>query len=200
MSNPLRFSLRRLFWVITWTAVLLGLALGAWGKINGNREELAAGFAKDKRIVLYDMSTEQDGIGDVTCEVIYVTIGIKNKPGSRIVISMPEEDIFSSEADHISLAQLGDLILSEQVTYQDGTQSWGHVDVGTNSILSNVLPFAVRNLNELIERYDELYAGFKKWPSPDRPGRLTLTIPGGPDFKDMRIEYWAEPASEVFGK
>ena len=76
----------------------------------------------------------------------------------------PDCDIFD-DAEYIGLGRLGDRSLSIGITDSANDYSAGGcIDIGPESPLKSILPFTVRNLQELIDRYDELEQIFDNWP------------------------------------
>jgi hypothetical protein len=99
-----------------------------------------------------------------TIDAEMVTFQIDGRPNSRVSIYSPDFDMFTS-ANHICLGVISNMRVNTSHLDASGEHHGsGGVDIGPESDLKDVLPFTVKNINELIDRYDELEVYFKTWP------------------------------------
>lgn len=187
----MQFSLRQLVVAITLIAITLGLGVRIWRCLNGNYDELKRRFHNHRAIYDVTIGTIEQGLGDFAIDVYDVRFKIAGRKDTLVAINTPELDLFE-DAKSICIDRMGDVSIT--ATYIDeasGFNGTGGVDVSLNSDLREVLPCTVRNLDELVERYDELLAGFRTWPTYDDPGvvRMSPTI---------TIKYWAQHVSASF--
>jgi hypothetical protein len=182
----MKYRLRHLLITIAVVAVCLVALPRIWNFVNGNFDEVYAGLTGNPKI--YDVEIlENEQVEGIIFDVLAARFKIKGKPGASIAINTPNAAVFT-DAEWIALDRIGDMVLETHHVSKSMGSSWGGVDVGPHSNLAAVLPFTVKNLDELIDRYDEFLSGIKQWPGPSKTGVVELS-------PTERIEYWAEPLS-----
>jgi hypothetical protein len=157
-----------------------------WTEIDGNFDEISDRLYAHKGI--YELRVtpiEEDPFGIIT-DVLGFTCKIGGRPNTYIAINTPDIDLFS-EARSIHLDGLdGLLLVATYIDDQLHSSGTGGVNIAADSDLRSVLPFTIRNLDELISRYDELVAALRKWPRSSSPGVVELS-------PTTRIAYYVVP-------
>jgi hypothetical protein len=139
--------------------------------LKGNYKDVVAKLNRVKGIHDIRIYEIDEGFGIIDAEGL--SFRIFGKEESYIAIPSPTLDLFTS-ASSIGLACIGDIEVSVSHYVNGRLEGGGYVDIGRASPLREVLPFTLRNFDELIDRYDELEAYFKQWPK--YPATLELAI------------------------
>jgi len=158
--TPLRFGLRTLLLAMVGVAIVAIATRKVHRELVGNYEEFCQQikFVNHIHSVHVTQIVQEPGI-----DVDALDFLIDGKPHSHVQIWSPDTDIFTS-AHYIGLGVIGDMNVS--VSYLDShgeSIGGGCADIGPHSDLKEILPFTVKNLEELIDRYDELEAYFRTW-------------------------------------
>jgi hypothetical protein len=150
-------------------AVGVFLIQRAYIAFRGNYEPFARKAKAAQSI--YEVSVLGD-YEEGTRDVEVFTFRIRGKPESFVELWSPDCDLFD-EAAHIGLVQIGKTRIS--ASHRDtatGRSGGGSVDIGPNSSVKRLLPLTVRNLDELIERYDEMDAYFSQFADESSLGTV----------------------------
>jgi hypothetical protein len=167
--------------------MLVSCGVSLWKTINGNYDEVVRLFAKHPKIADAKIWPIREGFAELVTDAYGVEFTLVGKPDSVIALSTPTVDLFQ-DTSSIPLDRIGDVLLcARYIDDQSGSTSHSSVDIGAQSKLDNALPLAVRNIDELINRYDELLSHFRNWPDSSNVGVVRLS-------PTRRIEYWAETA------
>ena len=172
-----------MFFVLIGATITAYIGVSSWTKLNGNYDEISRRLYAHPKICNVKLWTMGEGLADLATDVAHVEFGIVGRPGTRISISVPKTDIFTS-ANGIALSGIGDIGVHASHYFDSGASASGSIDIGPDSKLSRVLPCTVTNLDELIDNYDKLLAGLSKWPQDPQNGVIEIT-------PTERIEYWA---------
>lgn len=133
----------------------------------GNYIEIKAGFDRLKGIHNLKLEAEQDGFFELATVAYTVSFEIDGLEGSYVNVGV-SKDMFT-DAEVIRICQIGNMRLLVNYPVNERTMS-GCVPVGRGSPLAPLLPFKIQNVQDLIQRYEELHDYFASWPKypPDK--------------------------------
>jgi hypothetical protein len=173
-----QFRLRSLFSSVTVLAVLCWIPVACRGCYYQERNAIAQLLANYPDIENVSIIGFDDGLVE---EIVITSFTIRGRPNTFVSVS-GLEDAWNGSFRHLDLNRIGSLTFTVGGYGHRGMQEietgnpvkshfWKNaVDVGPDTEFIDVLPFTIATLDELIERYDEVEAYFRTWPTANDPG------------------------------
>jgi len=181
----MKFSLRQMFLAVIGGTIAAYIGLSLWAVLNGNYDEISRRLFAHPKIYDVNIWTEGEGLADIATDVLFVEFKIVGRPHSIVALASPKADLFTN-ANSIALMRIGDIYIHTAYGPDaGGVRAWSSAaDIGPDSMYQSVLPRTVKNLDELIDNYDEFLAALSKWPTEDQKGVINIS-------PTEWIEYWA---------
>lgn len=198
--------------MVTWSRVLIGIAValvvlvGAavlyWPKFYyGERDQILAQFAKIPGIT----NVKVFGNEDISYEIFSVAFQLVGRPDATVTIGFRDDDFgLTKSPKNFAILTLGSWVIRTKehvynVYDQTGKKmrSWGYgtgADVGPEGRFSALLPFKLKNVQDVISHYDELNQLFSTWPTINQPGQLTGLKNQLTGANDDTLEYYCAQA------
>lgn len=130
------------------------------------------------------------GTDDVTYEARDVSFQIPGRPDACFGFQISDD--MTTRTNHLYLETLGPWHFRTKGHIHANEFFGGTIDVGVAGNFGPLLPFKLRNVQDVIAHYDDLVKLFATWPDVDHVGKLSGLKNDGTGRNDDTLEYYCE--------